>query len=154
MLPHKKPLPLFHLAFPVTDLAEARKFYVDGLGCLPGRSADRALILNLGGHQIVAQHSSTPSRQDGIYPRHFGLIFPSRREWQTLYDRAVARGLSVYRKPRIRFPATRLEHVSFFLQDPSGNLLEFKHYKYRSAIFGERGISKIGETKTGTPPKQ
>jgi extradiol dioxygenase family protein len=153
-MPTQKTSPLFHLAFPVTDLAEARTFYIDGLGCLPGRSADSALILNLGGHQIVAQHSALPSRQDGIYPRHFGLIFPSRREWKALYDRAVARGLPVYQKPRIRFPATRLAHDSFFLQDPSGNLLEFKHYKYRSAIFGERGLSKIGETKTRAKPEK
>jgi extradiol dioxygenase family protein len=153
-MPTQKPRPLFHLAFPVTDLAEARKFYVDGLGCVSGRQSDDALILNLGGHQIVAQYSTTPYKQDGIYPRHFGLIFPSRREWQTFYDRAVARGLSVYQKPRVRFPATRLEHATFFLQDPSGNLLEFKHYKYRSAIFGEQGISKIGETKTRTTPRK
>ncbi len=151
-MPPQKTSPLFHLAFPVTDLAEARTFYVDGLGCVPGRQSDDALILSLGGHQIVAQYSPTRSEQNGIYPRHFGLIFPSRREWKALYDRAVARGLSVYQKPRIRFPATRLEHASFFLQDPSGNLLEFKHYKYRSAIFGERGISKIGETKTRAKP--
>ena len=31
---------LFHLSFNVTDLAIARAFYVDVLGCTEGRSAD------------------------------------------------------------------------------------------------------------------
>jgi uncharacterized protein len=45
---------LFHLAFPVIDLAAAKKFYVDGLGCTLGREMDNAVILGLAGHQIVA----------------------------------------------------------------------------------------------------
>ena len=32
--------PRFHLAFPVTDLAEARRFYGERLGCAEGRSSD------------------------------------------------------------------------------------------------------------------
>lgn len=33
-------LPRFHLAVPVNDLAAARAFYGDVLGCAPGRSSD------------------------------------------------------------------------------------------------------------------
>jgi hypothetical protein len=40
---------LFHLAFPVTKLASAKKFYVDGLGCTLGRETDSAVILGLAG---------------------------------------------------------------------------------------------------------
>ena len=32
--------PRFHLAFPVTDLAAARAFYGEFLGCAEGRSSD------------------------------------------------------------------------------------------------------------------
>jgi len=42
---------IFHLAFPVTDLAAAKKFYVDGLGCTLGRESNSALILGLAGNQ-------------------------------------------------------------------------------------------------------
>ena len=34
------PYPRFHLAVPVTDLAQARRFYGDFLGCAEGRSSE------------------------------------------------------------------------------------------------------------------
>jgi uncharacterized protein len=43
---------LFHLTFPVTDLALAKTYYVDGLGCIPGRENRQLLILNLHGHHL------------------------------------------------------------------------------------------------------
>ena len=45
--------------------------------------------------------------------------------------------MKFYQQPRRRFAGTRIEHLTFFLEDPSQNLLEFKHYLYESAIFGE-----------------
>ncbi|HSR00668.1 MAG TPA: VOC family protein, partial [Sphingomicrobium sp.] len=44
----------FHLAFPVDDLAEARRFYTELLGCPEGRSAEEWVDFDLYGHQIVA----------------------------------------------------------------------------------------------------
>ena len=44
----------FHLAFPVDDLAAARRFYGDLLGCREGRSSDRWIDFDFFGHQIVA----------------------------------------------------------------------------------------------------
>ena len=46
--------PRFHLAFPVSDLAEARRFYGDLLGCAEGRSSDDWVDFDFFGHQIVA----------------------------------------------------------------------------------------------------
>ena len=43
---------LFHMAFPVTDLAEAKRFYVDGLGCSLGRMSNSAITLNLNGQSF------------------------------------------------------------------------------------------------------
>lgn len=63
-----------------------------------------------------------------------------------LADRAKAKGLPFYQQPRVRFPGTRLEHHTFFLEDPSGNLLEFKHYLHESAIFGERECREVGDS--------
>lgn len=136
----------FHLAFPVHDLEAAKQFYIDGLGCSLGRASDSAMTLQLGGHQIVAQLSRNPAeRQKGIYPRHFGLIFTTEPDWQALADRAKAKGLSFYQQPRLRYAGTRIEHRTFFLEDPSHNLLEFKYYTHESAIFGEHEYRDVGD---------
>jgi extradiol dioxygenase family protein len=138
---------LFHLAFPSTDLEATKRFYVDGLGCTLGRESASAVTLGLAGHQLVAHLiEQAPKPQKGIYPRHFGLVFTSKEDWQALCDRAKAKGLPFYQEPRRRFPGTRLEHATFFLEDPSRNLLEFKLYTYESAIFGERGDERVGDT--------
>lgn len=140
---------LFHLAFPVTDIAEAKAYYAEGLGCTVGRENAKSVILNLYGHQLVAhlidQRDQPLPTQTGIYPRHFGLVFTAQTDWETLLDRAQSRGLSFYQSPKSRFVGSPLEHRTFFLQDPFHNLMEFKHYAYPSAIFGEVEFTQIGD---------
>lgn len=138
--------PIFHLAFPVTDLEEAKRFYADGLGCSVGRQSTSAVTLELKGHQLVA-HLTTepPAPQKGIYPRHFGLVFTEEKEWQVMLDLAKARGLRFYQEPRRRYPGTKIEHRTFFLEDPFRNLLEFKCYTHESAIFGEQDMAAVGD---------
>lgn len=46
--------PLFHLAFPVDDIAKAGAFYGGVLGCPEGRSAEDWVDFGFYGHQIVA----------------------------------------------------------------------------------------------------
>lgn len=138
---------IFHLAFPVTDLEATKKFYVEGLGCALGRETDSALILGLAGNQIVAHLAKESVAQKGIYPRHFGLVFTNKHDWQALVDRAKAKGLKFYQEPRTRYPGQTIEHKTFFLEDPARNLLEFKHYTHDSAIFGEQDSHEIGDTK-------
>lgn len=137
---------LFHLAFPISDVSEAKRFYVDGLGCALGRETATAVTLGLAGHQLVAHVvEAMPAQQKGVYPRHFGLVFIDRESWQALLDRAVERGLRFFQRPRRRFAGSRIEHATFFLEDPFHNLLEFKHYTHESAIFGERDHPQIGD---------
>ena len=137
---------IFHLAFPVNDLEATKRFYVDGLGCTLGRESSSAVTLELKGHQLVARLAKQgPEPQKGIYPRHFGLVFTSEEDWQALADRAKAKDLKFYQHPRRRFIGTRVEHATFFLEDPAHNLLEFKHYKYDTAIFGERHLAEVGD---------
>jgi len=74
--------PRFHLAFPVTDLAEARRFYGGLLGCPEGRSSDDWVDFDFFGHQIVAhkvaqaQMTDATSLVDGkdVPVRHFGVV--------------------------------------------------------------------------------
>jgi uncharacterized protein len=138
---------LFHLAFPIHDFEATLRFYVDGLGCAVGRRSQHAITLGLDGHQLVGHVApDQPLQQKGIYPRHFGLVFLSQQDWQALADRAKTNGLSFYQQPRVRFPGTRIEHRTFFLEDPSRNLIEFKHYTHESAIFGEQDFTEVGDT--------
>jgi extradiol dioxygenase family protein len=138
---------LFHLAFPIHDVDAAKRYYVEGLGCTLGRESAHAVTFGLAGHQLVAHLApELQQTQQGIYPRHFGLVFLSQAQWQELADRAKAKGLTFFQQPRVRFPGTRIEHRTFFLQDPSRNLLEFKHYTHESAIFGEREFQAVGDS--------
>jgi len=137
---------LFHLAFPVIDIASTKAFYVDGLGCLAGRESSNSLILSLYGHQLVAHViPEIPIPQTGIYPRHFGLVFQSESNWLTLLERMHDKRLKFHQQPKVRFVDTPLEHRTFFLADLSGNILEFKHYKFESAIFGETTYNQVGD---------
>lgn len=137
---------LFHLAFPVSNIADTKRFYVDGLGCEPGRESPSALIMNFQGHQLVAHVTRDQlSVQGSIYPRHFGLVFDNEAEWEALADRAKEQNLTFYQEPKRRFNGTPLEHRTFFLEDPFHNLLEFKFYVYSSAIFGEADHGQVGE---------
>ena len=141
-MPHS----LFHLAFPVSNILDTKRFYVDGLGCQVGRENTASIILNLRGNQLVAHVTKEPiAPQRGIYPRHFGLIFTDEAEWRSLLDQAEQQHLRFYQSPKCRFTGTPLEHSTFFLEDPFFNLLEFKYYRNFEAIFGEVEWVQIGD---------
>ncbi len=150
------PLPLFHLAFPVQDLEATERWYVQGLGCRRGRRSAEALVLELGGHQLVAHLAAVPPEpQQGIYPRHFGLVFATAAELEAMERRAGRQGLRFGGAVRRRFAGSPLEHLSFFLIDPSGNWLEFKHYRNPEAITGLADLERVGEAGgTGTPAQK
>jgi hypothetical protein len=137
---------IFHLSFPIANIPDAKRFYIEGLGCKAGRETQRSLILNLSGHQLVGHVVTTPwPQQQGIYPSHFGLTFATAAEWEDCLARAKAQDLTFHQQPKLRFPGERIEHRTFFLADPFHNLLEFKHYAYPSAIFGELQYSQVGD---------
>lgn len=138
---------LFHLAFPVTDIAQAKDYYISGLGCSVGRETPHSVILNLYGHQLVAHITRdrlTP--QQSIYPRHFGLIFTVKTDWEALLERAQRQQLKFHQMPKERFVGLPLEHSTFFLEDPFYNLMEFKFYQHSTAIFGEAEYASIGDS--------
>ena len=142
---------LFHLAFPVGNLTDTKRFYGEGLGCQLGRESPSALIMNFQGHQLVAHVTREAlSAQGSIYPRHFGLVFETEADWEALAARAKTQGLSFYQPPKRRFEGTPLEHRTFFLEDPFHNLLEFKFYCHSAAIFGENRHGQVGEVLAGS----
>jgi len=136
------PPPPFHLAFPVHDLAAARRFYVALLGCREGRSSDRWVDFDLYGHQIVAhldpgaagrQHHNLVDGHDVPVP-HFGVIL-DMAEWQQLADRLRRAGARFVIEPYLRFQGEIGEQATLFLLDPSGNALEFKAFADPGRIF-------------------
>lgn len=137
-------LPPFHLAFPVHDLAAARSFYGELLGCTEGRSSAEWIDFDFRGHQIVAH--LVPSPEDGsgeactqvdgerVPVRHFGLVLPMN-EWQALVDRLRAAKLSFLIEPGVRFSGGPGEQATCFVRDPSGNALEFKAFADPAQLF-------------------
>lgn len=139
---------IFHLSFPVRDIESTKEFYVLGLGCRIGRQSSVAMMLDFYGHQLVAHVTNDlEPQQPSIYPRHFGLVCQSEEEWNEWRDRAQNNRLTFFREPHRRFSGTPLEHLTFFLKDPSHNLLEFKFYLNAKAIFGEQTFSQIGDDR-------
>jgi hypothetical protein len=122
---------VFHLAIPVHDLDAAERFYVGLLGCkLARRYADR-VTLDFFGDQLVCHltEGPPPSRPASMYPRHFGVTFREAADFQALHELAVLRKIPFFAEVSTRFEAMAEEHSTFVLMDPSGNLLEFKHYR-------------------------
>lgn len=134
----------FHLAFPVTSLAQARSFYGDLLGCPEGRSSDDWIDFNFYGHQVVAHlspdeagHRNT-SAVDGhnVPVRHFGMVLPMA-EWTRLADKLRAAGIQFVIEPYIRFKGEVGEQATMFFLDPCGNAVEFKAFADPSRLFAK-----------------
>jgi extradiol dioxygenase family protein len=122
---------LFHLAIPVYDLERARQFYVTGLGCKLARTYADRITLDFFGDQVVC-HLTEPVQSAGplsLYPRHFGVTYRRRRDFDLLYRLAQLRKIPFFRDVSTRFEGSAEEHCTFVLQDPFDNLIEVKHYR-------------------------
>ena len=136
------PLPPFHLAFPVDDLAAARRFYGGLLGCPEGRSADHWVDFDLHGHQIVAHlapdavrsRATNPVDGDDVPVPHFGVVL-SMTQWEKLAERLVEAGVAFVIPPTVRFAGQPGEQATMFLLDPAGNALEFKAMANMKKLF-------------------
>jgi len=118
----------FHLAIPAKDLDEAQEFYVRQLGCkLARRYADR-ITLDFFGDQLVCHLSDRIDHDPEMYPRHFGITFRRREDFDALVRLARVRGVPFFAEPAQRFEGMIEEHWTVVLRDPSNNLIEFKHY--------------------------
>ncbi len=139
------PVP-FHLAIPVHDLDEARRFYLGTLGCGQGRSGADWLDLDFFGHQIVVHvmPAGAPqclvkvgeNRIDGhaVPLPHFGVVL-EMDPWKTLVTRLTRDGVTFVREPHIRYEGRVNEQASMMLHDPSGNAIEFKAFANVACLF-------------------
>lgn len=134
----------FHLAFPVTSLAKARRFYGELLGCPEGRSSDEWVDFNFYGHQIVAHlspneaghHNTNEVDSHNVPVRHFGMVL-TMGQWEELADKLRKAGTQFVIEPYIRFKGEVGEQATMFLLDPCGNALEFKAFADPSRLFAK-----------------
>jgi len=136
-------LPPFHFAFPVDDLAAARRFYGELLRCAEGRSSEEWIDFDFHGHQIVAHLSEgsgdrVSNSVDGhdVPVPHFGLVL-SMEAWRALADRLEAVGTDFVIEPTVRFAGQPGEQATMFLRDPAGNALEFKAFADMGRLFAK-----------------
>ncbi|HEU4727213.1 MAG TPA: VOC family protein [Kofleriaceae bacterium] len=131
----------FHLAFGVRDLEEARAFYLETIGCRPGRETHNHIDLDMFGHHVVAHlvpsgPAAAPSEFDGheVPVPHFGLNL-ERAEWERLAERLKRSRCRFREYPHARMVGQIGEHDTLFVYDPSGNALEFKSFRDPSHVF-------------------
>ncbi len=134
----------FHLAFPVHDLAAARAFYGELLGCREGRSSDRWVDFDFFGHQLVAhlaegckpeKFGNTVDGHDVPVP-HFGIVL-GWGQWEDLAAQLRDANTPFVIQPGIRFQGQAGEQATMFLLDPSGNALEFKAFRDPDQLFAK-----------------
>jgi uncharacterized protein len=136
------PLRPFHLAIPVDDIAETRKFYTETLGCAEGRSAADWADFDFYGHQLVAHLApglagrtlSNSVDGDDVPAPHFGIVL-AMDTWRELADRFTAAGMEFLIAPCIRFKGEPGEQASMFFKDPSGNAIEMKAFENLAQMF-------------------
>jgi extradiol dioxygenase family protein len=132
----------FHLAFPVDDLAAARRFYGGLLGCPEGRSSEAWIDFNLFGHQIVAHlvprsssvRPTNPVDGHDVPVPHFGVVL-SLEAFDQLASRLQQAETRFVIEPHTRFKGEIGEQATMFLLDPAGNALEFKAFADLGQLF-------------------
>ncbi len=135
---------LFHLAFPVKDLEESRKFYGETLGCEEGRSSECWIDFNLFGHQIVAHlapelagvKATNDVDADHVPIPHFGIVL-EMENFKAFAEKLKNNGVEFIIEPKVRFAGETGEQATMFFLDPSGNALEFKGFADFSNVFAK-----------------
>jgi len=132
---------LFHLAFHVTDLDGARRFYGGVLGCTEGRSTDTWVDFDFFGHQL-SLHLGPPfaTSDTGLVGGHrvpmphFGLIL-TLPDWQAMAERLRAAGVAFVLEPQVRFEGQPGEQWTMFFRDPCGNPIEVKGFRSLDQVY-------------------
>jgi extradiol dioxygenase family protein len=132
----------FHLAIPVNNLENTRKFYGEFLGFSQGRSNDSWIDWNCFGHQLVTHLDINYNANKiinsvdghGVPVPHFGVVL-EWQQWHDFSEKLKAANIKFVIEPYIRFRGNRGEQATMFFLDPSGNALEFKAFKDISQLF-------------------
>lgn len=131
----------FHLAVPVYNLEECRKFYGEILDMKEGRSSDHWVDFDFYGHQFVIHYSPektklhyNPVDGDQVPVPHYGVVL-EMDTWKKLADKLNSANVEFVIEPTIRFKGQPGEQATLFFLDPAGNALEFKGFSDMSKLF-------------------
>src|SRR5262245_54646979 len=132
---------IFHLAFPVADLAASKDFYCRVLGAGVGREHPECRDVLLWGHQIrLARGPDEMLPKERRGKRHFGVVLPWS-EWQALADRLRRDGVPFLEEPAVLLAGTPEEQAKLYLEDPSHNVIEIKAYRDLDATLRQHGTA-------------
>ena len=145
----RNPDNVFHIAIPCSNLDEAVIFYNEKLGFKLARRYPDRVTFDFFGDQLVCHlNPSGLSNNRNPYPRHFGITFADRKEYDSFIELLRLREVELldpitefdwqdkidndadYSESKIgkRFENMAEEHLTIFLSDPFNNILEFKYY--------------------------
>lgn len=134
---------IFHMAYNVANLDEARAFYGDLLGCHEGRSTDTWVDFDFFGHQISLhlgapiETANTGHVAGHLVPMpHLGVIL-KKSEWDALADRLQAANVNFVLPPFTRFAGEPGEQSTMFFRDPSNNPIEIKGFADMDGVFAK-----------------
>lgn len=126
--------PIFHLSFPVRDMAEAADFYRGVLGAAIGRREDSFTDVLVFGAQLTLQNDPASVADPMPRSRHFGATL----DWGSWESLATRLGGSVWAReaPTISYRGEPIEQGKMMIADPSGNLIELKAYRRPREVLG------------------
>ncbi|HMG40549.1 MAG TPA: VOC family protein [Acidimicrobiales bacterium] len=127
--------PILHLSLPVADVGRARGFYVDLVGCTPGRVRDGWVDVWFFGLQLTLQHDPDHvMAPEATGVRHFGVTLDAA----TLVDllaRLEAADVDWVHRVTTDHAGTPREQTKAKVRDPDGNVVELKSYADPAAAF-------------------
>ena len=119
-----------HLSLPVTALDTALAFYVDTLGCTPGRVRREQRFADVWfyGMQLTLQEQPDqvlPAEAQGA--RHFGAALPPD-ELEAVLARLDGSSVTWLARPAVDTEGRLNGKTTAKFADPSGNVIELKSY--------------------------
>lgn len=132
---------LFHVSLPCEDIRRTKDFYESVLGCEVGRSAQHWADINLFGHQLTFTEAGKFNFENPSYvfegkvlpSFHLGIIV-NLETWSDLYKKLSSADCEIVHQKTF-LNTKKGEHLSFFVKDPDGYMLEFKSFKSEAEIF-------------------
>lgn len=132
---------IFHLAYNVSNLDEARAFYGGLLGCKEGRSTESWVDFEFFGNQI-SLHLGKPFEtsatgkvgQHMVLMPHLGVVLEGDA-WKALGEKLEAADVEFVIPPTMRFIGEPGEQGTMFFCDPSGNPIEVKTFVDMGQVF-------------------
>ena len=136
----------FHLAIPVGSIEESKRFYCDFLGCEEGSFEEgKWQDINFWGNELTLHEANKTLPRErhhvdmgDVCVPHFGVHL-TREDFDKLKSRVNDREkYDFLDEPYLRFEGDSREQETFFIEDPSGNVLEIKTMFDPTTLFPEK----------------